>query len=137
MGYTFFMILFLEAFMREKRIHDRVPYRVDVECIHYYKPDGSESKFNHPVHMDVFDLSLGGIGIITKTHFDPGTVLVFTLYLENVPYTVMALVRWHHGNDFTNRYGLEFIGPSNMMFRHLKTLTHGESLFQQAGVQEG
>jgi len=114
--------------VKENRVHSRVDYRVLIRCLQYYDPDGILVRFDDFIQIDVFDVSLGGIGVITKSQFPVNSILVFTLYLEDVPYSSMAQVRWCTSNEYTNRYGLELLGVSNMLHRHIKALIKGESL---------
>jgi len=114
--------------MTETRIHDRVRYRVKLWCYHYYTADGEIVRFEEPIMMEVFDVSLGGIGIITKTEFPQGATLEFTFYLEQIPYQVLTQVKWLNTNNIFCRYGLEIIGHNNMLFRHLQQFVKGHSI---------
>lgn len=114
--------------MIDNRVHARVDYRVLIRCVEYYDPEGILIRLDDFIQIDVFDVSLGGLGVIAKTKFLVNSILVFTLYLEGIPYSSMAQVRWKNSNDFINRYGIEFVGVSNMMHRHIKALINGDSL---------
>lgn len=106
--------------MNNLRVHNRVNYRVKLSCSRYYSLDGVLTKIEEPVELEVFDLSLSGLGVITKNEFLVSNTLEFTLYLEDIPYSVMAIIKWKKQNQFFYRYGLEIIGHNNMLFRHLK-----------------
>lgn len=112
--------------MRELRVHSRIKYRIKIFCYRYYNTDGEIVKFQEPIDLEVFDISLGGLGIITKHEFKLNQTLEFTLYLEDVPYQVMTVIKWCNMNQIYYRYGLEIIGHNNMLFRHLKAFTEGE-----------
>jgi len=114
--------------MSEERIHKRVSYRVKLWCYYYYTEVGEKVKFETPIMMEVFDVSLGGIGIITNTLFPRNATLEFTFYLEDIPYQVMATIKWNHSNNIFCRYGLEIIGHNNMLFRHLQQFVNGKSI---------
>jgi c-di-GMP-binding flagellar brake protein YcgR len=116
--------------MKETRTHDRVPYRVKLWCYHYYTPVGEIVKFDEPIMMEVFDVSLGGIGVVTKSQFPDNATLEFTLYLEQIPYQVMTQLKWVSTNNVFFRYGLEIIGHNNMLFRHLQRFVKGESIIE-------
>lgn len=81
-----------------------------------------------PIMMEVFDLSLGGLGVVTKQEFPDNATLEFTFYLEKIPYQVMTQIKWTNTNHIFYRYGLEIIGHNNMLFRHLQQFVKGETL---------
>lgn len=112
--------------MDNLRVHNRVAYRQNLECYHYYSADGQWHSFEEVIQMEVFDVSLGGLGIVTKHKFSDDIILEFTLYLEAIPYPVMALIKWVKTNGIFYRYGLEILGHNNMLFRHLKAYVNGQ-----------
>lgn len=114
--------------MKDLRVHNRVNYRVKLSCSRFYDSKGTIIKFEEPKELEVFDLSLSGLGVITKYEFMLDSTLEFTLYLEDVPYQVMAIIKWEDNNQVYYRYGLEIIGHNNMLFRHLKAFTEGKVL---------
>ena len=114
--------------MTNMRVHNRVAYREKLECYHYYSVDGQRHPFKEVVQMEVFDLSLGGLGIVTKYQFPEDIILEFTFYLEAIPYQVMALIKWVNTNDIFYRYGLEILGHNNMLFRHLQQYVNGKRI---------
>ena len=116
--------------MKETRVHERVPYRVKLWCYHYYTSVGEIVKFEEPIMMEVFDISLGGIGVVTKQQFPENATLEFTFYLESIPYQVMTQIKWLNTNGVFYRYGLEIIGHNNMLFRHLKNFVVGGTILQ-------
>jgi len=116
--------------MSNLRIHDRVPYRVKLWCYYYYNEIGERVSFESPVMMEAFDLSLGGIGIITRLPLPKQSTLEFTFYLEDIPYQVMTQIKWHTTNYVFHRYGLEIIGHNNMLFRHMQQYVKGESILK-------
>lgn len=116
--------------MNESRTHDRVNYRTKLWCYHYYDNKGNCLKLETPISMEVFDVSLGGIGVVTRLPMPKKSTLEFTLYLENIPYQVLTQVRWHVTNNLFHRYGMEIIGHNNMLFRHLQSFVRGERLIE-------
>lgn len=104
----------------ENRVHERVEYRTKVEVYRYYNMSGELTVLEEPMRMEVYDVSISGLGILShKEHIQEGT-LEFTFYLEEIPYRVMARIVWVDHNNIFFRYGLEIIGHNNMLFRHLK-----------------
>ncbi|MCH4889092.1 PilZ domain-containing protein [Acidaminobacter sp. JC074] len=116
--------------MGESRVHERVPYRVKLWCYHYYNDLGERVNFETPVMMEAFDVSLGGLGIVTRLPLPKNSTLEFTFYLENIPYQVMTQIKWHNTNYVFHRYGLEIIGHNNMLFRHLQQFVKGDSILE-------
>lgn len=109
------------------RIHERKFYREKMEVYRYYDEVGRLIVLEEPLHYEVYDISLGGLGVLTKSKPVPASVLEFTLYLNQVPYRVMAKVAWYETNQIYHRYGLEFIGQNNMMFRQMKEMLKSTS----------
>ena len=105
--------------MTDKRKHKRIPYSMKLWCSTYHDPQGILQSFERPVFMDVFDMSVGGLGIICKHAFEENCILHFTLYLEEIPYKVMALVRWSGEDGNYRRLGTMFVGNNNDLQRHL------------------
>lgn len=114
--------------MNNTRVHARVPYREKLSCYHYYNAQGEMVKFDQPIDIEVYNISIGGIGIITQVPFPESATIEFTLYLENIPYQVMTKIVWSTSNQVFYRYGLEIIGHNNMFFRHLKQFCEGHGL---------
>lgn len=112
----------------ESRCHERIPYRTKINVYRYYNMSGILVTPGDPIELEVFDLSLGGLGVISHKAFTGSVTLEFTLYLEDIPYPVMAKIAWSKHNHLFFRYGLEIIGHNNMLFRHLKKFTQHETL---------
>ena len=106
--------------MWETRVHTRVKYNSCLECYHYYTPDGETRPFEEVVKLRVLDVSIGGLGIISKHRFNADNALEFTFYFEGIPYQVLTLIKWVYEIGEYYRYGLELICHNNMLFRHLK-----------------
>jgi len=121
--------------MKENRTHYRKPYRVQLTCYRYYNEAGELLHFDHPKLFEVIDVSLGGLGIITKGEFPIDVTLEFTFYLEDIPYQVLSRIKWHTNHQFFNKYGLEIIGHNNMLFRHLQQFVLGQSIIKKDVVQ--
>lgn len=114
----------------EQRTHERIGYRTKLQVYQYYNMNGILIKPKEPIEMEVFDISLGGIGVISYKDIPGHATLEFTLYLEEIPYQVMAKIAWTQHNLVFFRYGLEIIGHNNMLFRHLQKFVNNESLFE-------
>lgn len=119
----------------EHRIHQRIPYRTKVNVYRYYDQKGVLVTPTKGIVLEIFDMSLGGLGVLTTHEFLMPSTLEFTLYLEDIPYAVMAKIAWSQHNQFFFRYGLEIIGHQNMLFRHLKKLTNRESIHEKAPTE--
>lgn len=107
----------------EGRIHQRISYREKINIFQYYNNNGSLIKLTKAMEMVIIDISIGGIGGISNEMLEYGSVIEFTLYLEKIPYPVLAKIVWVDNNVRYYKYGLEIIGHNNMMFRHLKEFT--------------
>lgn len=107
----------------ESRVHHRINYREKINIFQYYNNSGNLVKLAVPIEMVVFDVSLGGLGVLSDKSLENGSVIEFTLYLENIPYAVLSKIVWVDNNGKYFKYGLEIIGHNNMMFRHLKKFT--------------
>lgn len=121
--------------MKENRTHYRKPYRVQLTCYRYYTENGELHHFDEPRLFEVIDVSLGGLGIISKSEFPTDVTLEFTFYLENIPYQVLTQIKWCVGNPFFNKYGLEIIGHNNMLFRHLQQFVIGNSMINKEAMK--
>lgn len=117
--------------MIESRVHTRVSYRVKLWCYYYYDVNGERLQFDTPISMEVFDVSLGGLGVVTRLPIPKNCTLEYTFYLEDIPYQVLTQVKWHTTNNIFHRYGMEIIGHNNMLFRHLQHFVKGESIMTQ------
>jgi len=106
--------------MTDKRKHKRIPFSMKLWCSSYHDPAGELQSFTRPVFMDIFDMSIGGLGIICKHDFAENSILHFTLYLEERPYEVMALVRWIKKDSCYHKLGTMFVGSNNALQRHLE-----------------
>ena len=115
---------------REYRVHKRISYeRIldNVRVIRHKESELVEDKFS----INAYDLSQGGIGIISSKKISTGTFLKFYIVLENIQYDVMGIVKWGRKEDVTYRYGIEFIGIANMFYRHIHLITNKKSFFDQ------
>lgn len=112
--------------MNDKRFHKRIPHRAIIHFNKYILSDGTLLNIEEST-LELFDISIYGAGISTDVNIEPGSFLNFTLYVEQIPYQVLAQIRWKSSNQDIFRYGVEFIQSSNMMFRHLKEYTYSSS----------
>lgn len=117
--------------MKDFRLNPRIPMRTSINIRELFSSDGSLLTPSQPVQMEVFDISVTGAGVLSKVDLPLDSFLIFVIYLEQLPYEVMAVVRWKNTNQLYYRYGLEFMGPSNMMYRHLKALSSQNSFFDK------
>ncbi|WP_026893624.1 PilZ domain-containing protein [Clostridiisalibacter paucivorans] len=104
-----------------KRVHSRIMYSTRLECYRYYE-NNELKRYNPPMELIMFDLSLGGIGVISEEYLKIGNVLMFTLKLNIMPYQVMAKVVWTYKIGHMYRSGLEFVGMPNGLVREIKEL---------------
>ncbi len=104
------------------RVHERVFFRSKIEVYRLYDFKGELTVLETPYQLEAYDISLGGIGVLTKQSGLSASILEFTLYIENYPYRVMTKIVWHNTNGIFHRYGLEIIGHNNMLFRHLQQI---------------
>jgi hypothetical protein len=108
------------------RVHERVFFRSKIEVYRLYDSKGELTILEEPYTLEVYDISLGGMGVLTKKAGLEASILEFTLYIEDYPYRVMTKIVWHNTNGIFHRYGLEIIGHNNMLFRHLQQLISKE-----------
>ncbi|MBN2797264.1 MAG: PilZ domain-containing protein [Clostridia bacterium] len=108
------------------RIHKRISFRSKIDVYRIYDAKGQLNVLEEPIHLEVFDISLGGLGVLSKRFQLNASMLEFTLYVQEIPYRVIAKVVWHETNEIFHRYGLEIIGHNNMLFRYLKEMINGQ-----------
>lgn len=113
------------------RVHARIPYKYAIgNARQLIMSDDCVTQAGR-FELHAFDLSKGGIGVITKSDIPNGTFLMFDIGIEEIKYTVMGLVKWKASNEFTHRYGIEFVGTGNMLYRHIDALSKNQSFFDK------
>lgn len=113
------------------RIHARIPYKYAISNAKQLIRAGDSVAKEGRFVLQAFDLSKGGIGVITKDDIPSGTFLTFDIGIEDIQYTVMGLIKWKATNEFMHRYGIEFVGTGNMLYRHIDALSKNQSFFHK------
>ena len=111
------------------RVHARVPYKYMINNAKLLVMTGDCVLREGSFKLAAFDLSKGGIGVITKENLPNGAFLTFDISIEDIQYTIMGMVKWKMSNEFTHRYGIEFMGTGNMLYRHIEALSTSQSFF--------
>lgn len=111
------------------RVHARIPYRFAINnAKRLIMTEGcvvQEGSFK----LQAFDLSKGGIGVVTKENLANGAFLTFDIGIEDIQYSIMGMVKWKMSDELTHRYGIEFMGTGNMLYRHIDALSKNQSFF--------
>lgn len=103
-----------------KRIHKRIMLNEKFNCYIYYD-DEQLLEFDGPIEMYCDDISVGGMGVVSKANLKEGIVLVFTVTMDIVPYRVMGrVVKKYEILEDVYKYGLEFFGIPNGLLAEIK-----------------
>lgn len=112
--------------MTEQRLHPRVDYTTEFECRRFYDMAGNMNQFIPGAVFKVENLSPGGMQVLSEALLKSEAVPIFTLYLEQIPYSAMCRVRWRREAEDGYRYGLEFLTISNGLYNHLREVVAHE-----------
>lgn len=116
--------------MGEHRIHKRKPCDMSFECQNYFTEKGVPQHFQVADHFTVHNISQGGMLISGEKTLKKDMILWYTLYLECIPYVVLSRVRWVDEGAVPLRYGVEFLSPSNMLYRHIRNFVDEKDFFK-------
>lgn len=92
----------------ESRKNLRVNKGIATQCRTYYVDDNL-IEANPPIDLVMLNISEGGIGIVSRKEFRPGSVLIFNVDFGLESYKVMAKVIWTSEKEDGYASGLEFI----------------------------
>ncbi|MGE5631202.1 MAG: PilZ domain-containing protein [Caulobacteraceae bacterium] len=100
----------------------RIDYYAKIYCTKY-TANGETKDLEKPLELILLNISTVGLGIISETSFEIGTVLVLNIKLEEKNYQkVSARVIWNIKKGDMYRQGLEIINISGKLFTHLGKL---------------
>lgn len=116
--------------MKDKRIHKRKDCQLEFECQTYFGEDGVQKRMESPDCFQVLNISQGGLLVSGDRKLKEQMILWYTLYLEKVPYTVLSRVKWAETKGTPYLYGVEFLSPPNMMYRHIGHFVQEEDFFR-------
>ncbi len=107
-------------FSNEKRQRERINYVYSVMC--FKKIDGSTKEERTFVsRIELFDISYGGIGVLSDKKVGIGNILVFNLVVnETVRLEFKAEAKWEKYEQGVYKVGMQFIELSkeNIMLLH-------------------
>ncbi|MCX7749686.1 MAG: PilZ domain-containing protein [Clostridia bacterium] len=112
-----------EEALTEKRRYVRVRYIQRIECSCLSENMQAEpKKLAKPVILNMFDISLGGIGAVCEEEIKKGSVLYIYINLDQLPYEVKCEVMYCVPVDNSYRIGLSLIREDKAFIRHLKVI---------------
>ena len=123
-----------EEQLANRRLFARAIYMQRVECKTILDSLDSEPDIlKKPIEFMVLDISMGGIGILCEYEICIGTILVFKLILDNIPYEVSGEVVYCFENSDKFRAGLKIVSKDKQFIKHLKIIVARASLQNRYG----
>lgn len=111
------------------RVHARIPYKYIINNAKRLIKTGDCVLKEGNFDLQVYDLSKGGMGVETNENLLEGSFLSFDIAIEDIKYTIMGIVKWKKPGELTHRYGIEFVGTGNMLYRHIDVIAKHQSFF--------
>ena len=98
---------------RNLRRHYRAKYFAEVKALIY--PENSQDKALAK-HLDliVLNLSIDGVGVISREKVVPGSIFTFTLFLGGIGHEIMGYTTFCTQLGEMYRIGLKIVSPDNM-----------------------
>jgi hypothetical protein len=120
--------------LADRRLYTRALYIQKIMCNTVLDGRGTEpSRLRDRMEFTVIDISMGGIGIVCEYEILTGTILLFKIVLDNIPYDIKGEVAYCFRNDGKYRAGLRVIDRDRSFIRHLKILVARLSLQSKYG----
>lgn len=98
---------------RKLRQHYRAKYFNEVQALNYPKDSQDKSLAKH-MELVVLNLSIDGIGVLSREKLQPGSIVTFVLYLGGIGHEIMGYVTFCMKIGEMYRAGLKLISPDNM-----------------------
>lgn len=115
--------------LAEKRMYVRIRYIQHIECNMLSDSlDTEPVVLAKPMSFNIFDLSMGGIGIICDQEIKKGLILSFKIRLDQIEYDVMCESIYCIEADSNYKIGLKIIRNNRDFIKHLKILVARTSL---------
>ncbi len=110
---------------KKSRKYYRAKYFAEVKALRYL--DGSQDK-KSAVQTDliVLNLSIDGIGVLTKEEIAAGSIFTFTLYVGGIGHEVMAYSTFCKKIGELYRCGFKLITPDNLFTAMLMNYINNE-----------
>lgn len=102
--------------MQEKRKHQRLPIKLELEVSNLFKQDGIKIE-SLDTEIEVFDISKAGIGFMSTSKLPIEYYFNATLRFENTDEIILSVVKILYVTpigDSGYRYGCEFVGLPTM-----------------------
>lgn len=110
---------------RKLRRHYRAKFFTEVQALNY--PKGSQDKSNaKQLELVVLNLSIDGVGILSKECIEKGSIVTFTLYLGGIGHEIMGYVTFCRKIGEMYRVGLKLVSPDNMFTSMLMSYIDNE-----------
>ncbi len=108
---------------RKSRQYHRAKYFTEIKA--YSFPDGCQDKSNaKQLDLIVLNLSIDGVGILTREEIKKGSILTFTLFFGGIGHELMAYSTFCIKIGDLYRAGLKIISPdniyTNMLLEYIK-----------------
>lgn len=95
------------------RKHYRAKYFAEVQALNY--PKGSDDKSTaKTLPITVLNLSIDGIGVLSREKVETGSIMTFVLYLGGIGHEIMGYVTFCKKIGELYRVGLKLISPENV-----------------------
>lgn len=115
--------------LAEKRMYVRARYFQHIECNTVAESLSAEPIILvEPMKFDIFDLSMGGIGIIYDQKIKNGLILSFNIRLDQIAYFISCEVVYCIEAESNFKIGLRIIRNNKEFINHLKILVARFSL---------
>ncbi|HEX9061954.1 MAG TPA: PilZ domain-containing protein [Clostridia bacterium] len=126
-----------EQQLADRRLFVRAIYMQKIECKTILESlDSEPTILKRPIEFMIIDISMGGIGVLCEYEMNIGTILVFRLILDNIPYEVNGEVAYCFPNDDKFRAGLKIVNKDKQFIKHLKIFVARSSLQRRYGADE-
>ncbi|MFZ5352789.1 MAG: hypothetical protein ACOZCL_08710 [Bacillota bacterium] len=117
---------------RKNRQYYRAKYFAEVKALNY--PDGSQDKKSaKPMELIILNLSIDGVGVLSREDIKEGSIFTFTLYLGGIGHELMAYSTFCIKLGEMYRVGLKLITPDNlfsaMLMEYIKSEKNSNEVF--------
>lgn len=117
------------------RVHARIPYAYTICNAKRLVKSGDCVFKEGSFELKMCDLSNGGMGVESEENLINGSFLTFDIEIEGIKYNTMGIVKWKMSGEVTNKYGIEFVGTGNMLYRHIDVISKHQSFFKMVEQQ--
>ncbi|RCX18269.1 PilZ domain-containing protein [Anaerobacterium chartisolvens] len=118
----------------ERRRYVRVRYIQNIRCELIAEPPGTElAPPEKPITLTLFDVSMAGLGGVCDSEIKVGSILVFTMMLDQMPYEIKCEIIYCLKESDKFRVGFKTLKGHKKFIHHLKLLVARLSLTSKYG----